>query len=107
MKLKVLFGGLFVAVLATASIAEAQTRTPVINAREHNQENRINRGVRNGELTRTEAHTLRTDEHNISAEKRLAKADGRVTGRERKMIRHQENRDSRAIYNKKHNNKRY
>ncbi len=107
MKLKALFGGLFVAVLATASIAEAQTNTPVINARQHNQEKRIRNGVRSGALTHSEASTLHKDERNISAEKRMAKSDGVVTSGERKMIRHQENRDSKAIYHKKHNSKRY
>ncbi|MGI4749728.1 MAG: hypothetical protein ACRYFB_03755 [Janthinobacterium lividum] len=105
MKIKVFITGLFVAALAISSAAEAQTKTPVINYRQRNQEKRINRGVKNGELTKNEAHTLRKDEKTISSEKRLAKSDGKVTPGERKMIRHQENRDSRAIYRKKHNAK--
>ena len=46
-----IFGGLLVAALAITSIANAQDRTPVINARQHNQERRINNGVRSGQLT--------------------------------------------------------
>jgi hypothetical protein len=97
--------GLLVATMAFTTIAEAQTRTPVINRREHRQERRINRGVRSGELTRNEAHHLRNDERRISAERRMARADGRVTRNERRDIRRQENRTSRAIYRDKHNDR--
>ena len=102
MKLKI-FGGIMAAMLAVTSIASAQTRTPVINHREHRQERRINQGVRSGELTRGEAHHLRADERRISAEKRMARADGHVSGAERRQIRRDENRTSRAIYRDKHN----
>ena len=55
MKIKI-FGGLLIAALAITSVAQAQTHTPVINQRQHNQERRINHGVRSGQLTRNEAH---------------------------------------------------
>lgn len=103
MKKKSIVGGLFLAMLAITTVTKAQTKTPLINHRENNQKARINQGVRSGELTHHEAHTLRTDERNITAEKRIAKANGVAGPRERSMIRHQENRDSRAIYRKKHN----
>jgi hypothetical protein len=102
MKIKIL-GGLLVAALAITSVAQAQTRTPVINHRQHRQERRINQGVRSGELTRNEAHHLRNDERKIGRDKRMAKADGRVTPNERRHLRHEENRTSRAIYRDKHN----
>ena len=63
MKIKI-FGGLLVAALALTSIAEAQTRTPVINRREHRQAARINQGVRSGELTRGETRHLRNEVNN-------------------------------------------
>jgi len=102
MKIKIL-GGLLVAALATASIADAQTHTPVINQRERNQEHRINQGVRSGELTRNEAHHLRNDERHIRNTERRAKADGYVSRNERAHLRREENRTSRAIYRDKHN----
>lgn len=102
MKIKIL-GGVLVAALALTSVAEAQTKTPVINGRQHMQEARINRGVRNGELTRHEARNLRQDERRLTAEKRAYKADGRVTRAERRHMRRQENRISHAIHAKKHN----
>jgi len=104
MKLKI-FGGVLVAALAITSIAQAQTRTPVINHREHRQERRINQGVRSGELTHREASNLRHDERKIRSDKRMAKSDGRVTSGERKYLRHEENRTSRAIRRDKHNSR--
>jgi hypothetical protein len=104
MKIKIL-GGALVALLAVTSIANAQTKTPVINHREHNQVRRINQGVRSGELTKSEAHHLRTRESKIRNDKRMAKADGHVTGAERRHLRKEQNRVSRAIYRKKHNDR--
>lgn len=102
MKIRI-FGGLLIAALAFTSIAEAQTRTPVINQRQRNQERRIRQGVRNGELTRNEAHHLRADERDIRQDKRMAKADGHMSRAERRHLRRDENRASRAIYRAKHN----
>jgi hypothetical protein len=102
MKLKI-FGGILAAAIAITSMAQAHTHTPVINHREHRQERRINRGVRNGELTRNEAHHLRTDERRIRNQKIAYKVSGRVTPGERRQLRHEENRTSRAIYRDKHN----
>ena len=102
---KTLFGGLLVAMIAITSMAHAQTRTPVINHREHRQERRINQGVRSGELTHKETHTLRGDEKSIRDQKLADKASGKVTPGERKQLRHEENKTSRAIYRDKHNDK--
>jgi hypothetical protein len=104
MKIKI-FGGLLIAALAVTSMAQAQTHTPVINHREHNQNRRINRGVRSGELTRNETHHLRNDERHIQNQKMRDKASGHVTYAERRHLRHEENRTSRAIYRDKHNDR--
>ncbi len=104
MKIKIL-GGLLVAALAFTSVAQAQDRTPVINYRQHNQQRRINQGVRSGELTRNETRNLRRDERDIRRDKRMAKADGYVSRSERQHLRRDENRTSRAIYRDKHNNR--
>jgi hypothetical protein len=104
MKINII-GGLLVAALAITSLANAQDKTPVVNARQHNQEHRINNGVKSGELTRNETRHVRNDERRIRSEKRIAKASGHVTHKQRTMLRHQENRTSRTIYRDKHNNK--
>ncbi len=102
MSIKIL-GGLLIVMLTITSVANAQTRTPVIDRREMRQERRINQGVRSGELTRSEARHLRADERKLNRDKRLAKADGVVTRAERAHLRREENRISRAIYRDKHN----
>ncbi len=102
MKIKI-FGGLLIAALAITSIADAQSRTPVIDRREHRQERRINDGVRTHELSRGEARNLRGDERRLNRDRRMAMADGHVDRRERAYLRHEENRNSRAIYREKHN----
>ncbi|HVW96064.1 MAG TPA: hypothetical protein VHA56_08855 [Mucilaginibacter sp.] len=102
MKIRI-FGGLLVALIAITSIASAQSHTPVIRHRNHVQERRINHGVRNGSLTRTEARHMRARERKIDHDRRLARADGRISPAERRHLRREENRSSRAIYRHKHN----
>jgi len=106
MKLKI-FGAVMVAVLATASIASAQTHTPYINQRQHAEDHRINQGVRNGEITHREATHLRNNERRIAMAKHNARRNGYVSPRERRHIMRMENRNSRAIYRAKHNGRRY
>src|SRR3569833_2824812 len=102
MKIKI-FGGLLVAMIAITSMAEAQTLTPVVNHRHRVQEHRINRGVRSHELTRNEARHLRSRERNIARNRRMARADGRVSAGERRHLRREDNRTCRSIYRVKHN----
>lgn len=90
------------ALLLTATAAQAQTATPGINARQHAERARIRQGVRTGELTRPEAARLRGREAEVSQDRREARADGVVTTAERKDLRHDERRASRAIYRQKH-----
>lgn len=53
----------------------------------HHQHQRTRQGVKNGELTKTEAVNLRNDQKNIRQEAKRAKADGKVAKEERKDIR--------------------
>lgn len=89
-------------VVASLATAQAQTRTPVVNAREHHQRARIRQGVASGELNRREAARLRGREAGLTAQRRADRADGVVTSAERRDLRRTENRDSRAIYRQKH-----
>ena len=88
--------------LLTATAAEAQTATPAINTRQRAERSRIRQGTRSGELTRPEAARLRGREAEISQDRREARADGMVTVAERKDMRQDERRASRAIYRQKH-----
>ena len=86
-----------------AAIASANTDTPRIDRREWRQHVRIHQGVRSGELTRGEAMRLRAGERHIGRMEYRAKADGRMTPRERVRINRAESRESRAIWRMKHN----
>jgi hypothetical protein len=105
MNMKSIIPAFLAAVLAvgSATAASAQTGTPGIDARQHNQAQRIRQGVRSGELTRREARHLRRGQHRIQRMENRAKADGVVTARERRRIHHAQNVQSRRIFNKKHN----
>ncbi len=93
-----------ISLLALVSVnAQAQTATPNVSKRQVHQQKRIAEGVRSGELTARETVTLERQEAKIQADKRAAKADGVVTTAERAKLQAEENRVSRHIYNKKHN----
>lgn len=80
--------------------ADAQTR---INNTQYNQQQRIKHGIKSGQLTRHEARQLRMQQAKVRHYKRMAMADGRVTPRERHLIRHTQKMANRNIYYKKHN----
>lgn len=97
---------LFLIVFATtfsAITVSAQTRTPGVDKREQNQQNRIGNGIKNGSLTRQEAVRLEKQQGHIEHIENKAKADGNVTAAERARLQAAENRSSRNIYRKKHN----
>ena len=89
--------------IATFSLAYAQG-TPGIRHTQKNQAMRINQGVKSGELTKQETRRLVREQKHIQHEKRLAKADGKVTRRERKHIRREQRVANRDIYRQKHDN---
>ena len=94
----------FVLVLAIQAVSMAQTATPGINRREHQQQKRIRRGVRSGSLTKKEAAKLEAQQAKTRAEEAAAKADGKVTAKERAHLQRRESRTSRRIYRQKHDN---
>ncbi|MBR7799297.1 hypothetical protein [Undibacterium fentianense] len=90
--------------IAIAIPAFAQTTaTPNVRQRQINQQKRIAEGVQSGELTSRETANLEMREAKIQADKRAAKSDGVVTAAERAKLHAEENRASRKIYQKKHN----
>lgn len=91
------------AVFAQAPVAPKDPlATPKIDARQANQEKRIDQGIASGALTSKETAKLDKRETKIEADKLAAKADGKVTGAERRKLRREENRASRAIHRQKH-----
>ena len=87
------------AALATPSIA-------TIKKHEAREANRINKGVKRGQLTQKETQHLLNQQVTIEQERRRAMADGKMTKREHKDIRHDQKRLSKDIHYKRHNKKR-
>jgi uncharacterized protein YdeI (BOF family) len=84
---------------------DAQDRNPNngVNERQQNQRERIQQGVRSGELTPVEAARLRNQEAQIRLnEARARQSGGEFTPQERARIQRQLNRESRRIYRQKH-----
>jgi hypothetical protein len=97
---------LAVATLSAASFAHAQVQaaeTPRVDQRQDKQAQRIDAGVKSGQLTMPEAKALEKEQTHVRMAEHRAKADGKVTPAERKHLGHMQNRASRHIYRKKHN----
>ena len=98
MKTKILFTAAIVFCLGIASV-QAQ-----ISERAYDQRDRIEKGMRNGELTRKEAHRLGIEQQHIRRQMRHDRyRHGHLTKRERKQIAREQARASRKIYRYKHN----
>ena len=88
----------------TAAVAETRweqnhPRRAQVNDRLSNQNRRINREVREGELTRGQAQTLHREDRAIRQEERTMSNfnNGHITGAEQRSLNQQENAVSRQI----------
>lgn len=88
--------------VASSSQAEAGVRDPGVNARQQNQRQRIQQGVRSGELTRRETGALAHEQRDVRQLERAYKSDGELTRAERVDLHQEQNQASRDIYNQKH-----
>jgi hypothetical protein len=88
--------------IASVGVLSAQTATPKITARQAEQQERIEQGVKSKELTRKETARLEREQKRIQIEKRIAKSDGTVTPAERRFVKREQNRASKDIYKQKH-----
>ena len=73
-----------------------------IDHRQFDQRNRIQQGIRSGELTRGEARDLFAEQRGIRQEEREYRADGVFTRDERRDVQQDLNAASRHIYNETH-----
>lgn len=64
---------------------------------------RVAQGVRSGEINRREAAVIHNQAKDVKQAKRIAKADGVVTPRERAVVARQDRQLDRTIYRAKHN----
>ena len=108
--LRIVAGGVL---MLSSGFAQTQTPPPpgsTAAEREHykdrreHQEDRIQQGKQNGDLTRAQAHRLWSNDKAIHREARTmaAKNGGQLSERQEEKIHHQMNRNSRAIYRANH-----
>lgn len=90
------------AVAVTMTLATAPAFADRVDARQARQADRIDQGVRNGSLTRTEAARLKAEQDHIAAMERQAERDGRVTRDERARLDAAQDQASRNIRAEKH-----
>ena len=91
--------------LAVVSASHADTRRPRdpgVNQRQHNQRERIQQGVKSGELTRRETGRLVNEQRDVRQLEREYKSDGTLTRDERQDLHQEQNQASQHIYNQKH-----
>ncbi len=88
--------------MLSGMLTMAQTTTGVNNTQK-NQVKRIAHGVASGDLTRKETHQLVHQQRQIQRQKRMAKADGVITRRERMRLSYSQSKANANIYRKKHN----
>ena len=92
--------------LAPAAVfAQTSTYPQDIHQRKVDQQERIRQGVRDGQLTGRETGHLERQEFRVNREERHMRFEdhGRLTRRDRHILRQQQNRESRRIYRDKHN----
>src|SRR5471032_2626424 len=90
--------------LALAGGANAQTMSQV-NQEQYQQQQRIDHGVRDGQLTNGETSRLEQGERNINRAQARAEADGHVSPAERARIDGMVNRENREISRDSHNDR--
>jgi uncharacterized membrane protein YebE (DUF533 family) len=97
------FGG----VLLAAGMAYGQAETAGIDQRQANQEQRIDQGIANGQLTQHETNKLEKQQHHIDNMENKAKSDGVVTKKERTRIHTAQDKASKNIFRQKHDRQKH
>lgn len=94
-------GSLFIAAVFVLGVSTVSMAG--INRREYREQQRINQGIRSGELTRREAARLEAGLARIRINERFARmSGGGISPRERARLDRELNRESRGIYRQKH-----
>ena len=100
----VIFAGILPVSGFAAAKSTSRPKTPAVDKREHNQQERIRQGIKSGELTRRETVRLEKEEAKIRVNEKFAKSDGKVTAAERARLEKELNKTSENIYQQKHDN---
>lgn len=76
------------------------------NAQGYRKNIRVRQGVRSGQITHRERMAIARQQKDVRIAKRVAKSDGIITPRERRIIRREKAQVNNTIYRAKHNNRR-
>jgi hypothetical protein len=76
--------------------------TPRIDNRQDKQEDRIERGIQKGQITKKEARSLEKGQERIENLEEKALSDGKVTKREKSRIEKAQDKQGQRIYNERH-----
>ena len=97
--------GTTLAAAVPAFAAGAHPRRLEVKGRLYNQNRRINAGVRDGQLTQQEAHSLRSNDRSIYREQQSMAHldDGHITKADQRSLNQQENANSGEIHTDRHN----
>jgi hypothetical protein len=94
--------------MAISITVSAQQTAPKseVGQRQQNQRERINNGVKNGQITPAQAHALHQEDKSMHNEIKADRAQngGKLTPGEKKQINQQQNQVSKQIHNEKHPN---
>lgn len=96
-------------ILSVAAVQAESTRKgrrADVRHRQHHQHERIQQGVRSGELTKEEAKELRAEQKEVRETAREAISDGKVTREEKQEIRALQKDASQDIYQEKHDSEK-
>lgn len=89
----------------TPAPTRTQKREAHATQRDINQQKRIEQGEKSGQLTPKEAGKLERQEGRIDKAEAKADANGHVSKKEAAHINRMQNRESKRIHNKKHNDR--
>ena len=101
MKVSKIVAAAVIAAFALPAFAQTQS-TPRIDKRQAEQEQRIQEGVKSGQLTPKEAARLEKGQDKVQKMENKAMADGKVTPKEGAKIEKAQDRESRRIAREKH-----
>ena len=91
-------------IVAATAVTALPAQADRIDNRQARQMERIEQGVRSGQLTRFEARKLIAQQHDIAKLERKFERDGRLTPAERQQLTMLQNRASRMIFQEKNDN---
>ncbi len=92
-----------IALSASAGPVKQAARRGRVDARQENQDARVDQGKRSGEITRGEAKHIEKRQRAVERAEARAKADGVVTAKEAGRIEARQDKASRTIRRAKHN----